>query len=43
MWVGVDSDNAAAAATYRSAGAEEPEPAIIFNWTFDTRRSSRAM
>lgn len=39
MWVGVDSDNVAAAATYRSAGAEAPEPAIIFNWTFDTRRS----
>jgi ribosomal-protein-alanine N-acetyltransferase len=35
MWVGVDdSDNAAAVATYRSAGAEEPEPALIFNWTF---------
>ena len=39
MWVGVDSDNVAAAATYRSTGAEAPEPAIIFNWTFDTRRS----
>jgi ribosomal protein S18 acetylase RimI-like enzyme len=38
MWVGVDaSDNAAAVATYRSAGAEEPESALIFNWTFPPR------
>jgi ribosomal protein S18 acetylase RimI-like enzyme len=35
MWVGVDAaDNAAAIATYRAAGAEEPEEAILFNWTF---------
>jgi ribosomal protein S18 acetylase RimI-like enzyme len=34
MWVAVDaSDNAAAVATYRSAGADAPEPALLFNWT----------
>ncbi|HLZ29198.1 MAG TPA: GNAT family N-acetyltransferase [Chloroflexota bacterium] len=38
MWVGVDIvDNAAAVATYRSAGAEAPEPALIFNWTLPPR------
>jgi ribosomal protein S18 acetylase RimI-like enzyme len=36
MWVGVDQSNAAALATYRSAGAEQPEPALVFNWTFPT-------
>jgi [ribosomal protein S18]-alanine N-acetyltransferase len=37
MWVGVDaSDNAAALATYRSAGAEEPAPVLLLNWTFPT-------
>jgi ribosomal protein S18 acetylase RimI-like enzyme len=34
MWVGVDSDNTAALATYRSAGAEEPEHPVLFNWSF---------
>ncbi|MGI9149337.1 MAG: GNAT family N-acetyltransferase [Chloroflexota bacterium] len=34
MWVGVDSDNEAALATYRSAGAEEPVSVVLFNWTF---------
>lgn len=34
MWVGVDPDNEAALATYRSAGAEPPEPAVIISWSF---------
>jgi ribosomal protein S18 acetylase RimI-like enzyme len=34
MWVGVDPDNEAALATYRSAGAETPEPAVIITWSF---------
>src|SRR5579859_3649304 len=34
MWVGVDVDNVAARATYRAAGAEEPEDAVVFNWAF---------
>ncbi|HLT97349.1 MAG TPA: GNAT family N-acetyltransferase [Acidimicrobiia bacterium] len=32
MWVGVDPDNAAASATYRAAGAADPEPFVVFNW-----------
>jgi [ribosomal protein S18]-alanine N-acetyltransferase len=36
MWVAVDSDNAAALATYRSAGAEQPVPVSVLNWTFAT-------
>ena len=35
MWVGVDTDNAAALATYRSAGAGEEAPAVVFSWEFD--------
>lgn len=35
MWVGTDDDNIAALATYRSAGAGEPEPCVILNWTFN--------
>jgi ribosomal protein S18 acetylase RimI-like enzyme len=40
MWVGVDPDNAAARATYRSAAAEQPQPALIFNWTLDGSASA---
>ena len=36
MWVGTDHDNTAAVATYRSAGAEPPEPAVTLTWRFDT-------
>ena len=34
MWVGTESDNAAALATYRAAGAEPPEPSVTLAWTF---------
>jgi len=34
MWVGTDSHNDAALATYRSAGAEPPEPCVTLTWTF---------
>ena len=32
MWVGVDTDNVAAVATYRGAGADEEAPAVVFSW-----------
>jgi len=32
MWVGVDTDNVAALATYRRAGADEEAPAVVFSW-----------
>jgi ribosomal protein S18 acetylase RimI-like enzyme len=34
MWVGVDTDNPAALATYRRAGAHEEAPAVVFSWDF---------
>ena len=34
MWVGTESDNAAALATYRAAGAGPPEPSVTLTWTF---------
>jgi ribosomal protein S18 acetylase RimI-like enzyme len=34
MWVATDEDNVAALATYRSAGAAEPEPCVTLAWTF---------
>jgi ribosomal protein S18 acetylase RimI-like enzyme len=34
MWVAVDTDNVAALATYRRAGAHEEEPAVVFSWDF---------
>jgi ribosomal protein S18 acetylase RimI-like enzyme len=34
MWVGTESDNAAALATYRAAGAQAPEPSVTLTWTF---------
>ena len=35
MWVSTEQDNAAALATYRSAGAGAPEPGVVLTWTFD--------
>ena len=35
MWVATETDNAAALATYRAAGAEPPEPGVTVTWTFD--------
>ncbi|MEV6629924.1 GNAT family N-acetyltransferase [Actinoplanes sp. NPDC051470] len=32
MWVGTESDNAAAQATYRKAGAAEEQPFLLLNW-----------
>jgi ribosomal-protein-alanine N-acetyltransferase len=41
MWVGVDSaENMAAVATYRAAGAQPPEPMLLFNWTFEPSPAS---
>ena len=34
MWVGTEPDNAGAIATYRAAGAGEPEPFVTMSWTF---------
>jgi ribosomal protein S18 acetylase RimI-like enzyme len=34
MWVGVDTDNAAAHATYRAASGSRPEPCEVITWTF---------
>jgi ribosomal protein S18 acetylase RimI-like enzyme len=34
MWVGTEPDNDAALATYRSAGAAEPEPFMTLEWRF---------
>ena len=34
MWVGVDTDNAAAHATYCAAGGNKPEPCDVITWTF---------
>jgi ribosomal protein S18 acetylase RimI-like enzyme len=34
MWVGTESDNAAALATYRAAGAAPPEPCVTLAWAF---------
>jgi ribosomal protein S18 acetylase RimI-like enzyme len=34
MWVGVDSDNDVALATYRAADGNKPEPCVIITWTF---------
>jgi hypothetical protein len=35
MWVGTEDDNEAALATYRSAGATEEEPFVMFTWRLD--------
>lgn len=34
MWVATGPDNEAAIATYGSAGAAEPEEAVVLGWTF---------
>ena len=34
MWVLTDADNAAALATYRTAGAGEPKPQVMLDWDF---------
>jgi ribosomal protein S18 acetylase RimI-like enzyme len=34
MWVGTEPDNDAALATYRAAGAAEPEPFVTLEWRF---------
>ncbi len=34
MWVATETDNAAALATYRAAGASEPEPTVTLEWRF---------
>jgi ribosomal protein S18 acetylase RimI-like enzyme len=40
MWVGTETDNAAAQATYRKAGASAEAPFVLLNWdlTTGTRR-----
>jgi len=35
MWVAVDTDNVAALAAYRAAGALPPEPCVTLGWAFD--------
>ena len=35
MWVSTEADNEAAIATYRSAGADVPEPGVVLAWTFE--------
>lgn len=37
MWVPLDSDNEAAIATYRSAGANDEELSLIMSWTLPPR------
>lgn len=34
MWVPTNRASAAAIATYRAAGADEPEPGVVLTWTF---------
>jgi ribosomal protein S18 acetylase RimI-like enzyme len=34
MWVATEPDNESALATYRSAGAEPPEPCVTLTWRF---------
>ena len=34
MWVATEPDNHAALATYRAAGAAEPEPFMSLEWRF---------
>jgi ribosomal protein S18 acetylase RimI-like enzyme len=37
MWVPVEPGDDAASATYRSAGAQQPEPALIQTWAIGSR------
>ena len=39
MWVGTEPDNAAALATYKAAGATDPEPFVTLEWVFFDRSS----
>ena len=34
MWVGTEPDNAPALATYRAAGASNPEAFVTLDWVF---------
>jgi ribosomal protein S18 acetylase RimI-like enzyme len=34
MWVATEPGNDAAIATYRAAGAQQPEPCVTLTWTF---------
>jgi aminoglycoside 3-N-acetyltransferase I len=36
MWVGTETDNGAAQATYRKAGASEEAPFVLLNWDLTT-------
>jgi aminoglycoside 3-N-acetyltransferase I len=38
MWVGTETDNAAAQATYRKAGADAEEPFLLLNWDLTDRQ-----
>lgn len=42
MWVSTEADNEAALATYRSAGAADPQPSVVLTWTFDAEVSRPA-
>lgn len=35
MWVLTEPDNTPARATYRAAGADEPEDTVLYEWRFD--------
>lgn len=37
MWVATEPDNAAAIATYRSAGSSPPAAHVVLDWSFDDR------
>ena len=42
MWVLTDHDNDAALATYRGAGASDPDPQVLLDWTFDRLAAARS-
>jgi hypothetical protein len=39
MWVATEVGNLAAIATYRAAGAADPEPFVTLSWDFPETRS----
>jgi ribosomal protein S18 acetylase RimI-like enzyme len=39
MWVATEVDNLAAIATYRAAGAADPEPFVTLSWDFPATRA----
>jgi len=43
MWVGTESDNEAALATYRSAGFDEPEASVTLAVTFEPEAGSEEL